>query len=204
MRGLALHRLRVTGCSLLGHTGLKMALIHARLSLLLLWFVKGHSASDNGLSELNAAEEWAQLSMHKNSNSQRGVLYDRSSHNIPSYRPPAFIAVSQSEVQKELFKPERLTRLLPPYVKEKLLKATAPPPTTAPARKFYDVLCYIDRVLIRVRKDAFRQNVIKDLKFGKCNVTEQNFEYYYIRHSMAEDCGFQKEVGTALSFQYMD
>lgn len=184
-----------------------MALIQARLSLLLLlWFVKGHSTSDNGLPVVSAAEEWEQLliSMQKNSNSQPGVFYGRSSPGMPPYSPPDFMAVLQRDVQKELFKPDKQIRPLPLSFKEHLLKATAPPPTTAPARQRLEVLCFLDGFRIRVRKDAFKQNILKDLKFGKCNVTEQDFEYYYLRHSMDADCGYQKEVGAALSFQYMD
>lgn len=184
-----------------------MALSQARLSLLLLlWFVQGHSTSDNGLPVVNAAEEWKQLliSMHQNRNSQPGVFYGRSSPGMSLYSPPGSMAVPLRDVQKGLFKPEKHTRPLPVSFKEHLLKATAPPPTTAPARQRFEVLCYIDRILIRVRKDAFKQHIIKDLKFGKCNVTEQDFEYYYLRHSMDEDCGYQKEVGAALSFQYRD
>lgn len=189
-----------------------MALIQARLSLLLLWFVKGHSTSDNDLPVVSAAEEWEQLriSMHQNSNSQPGVFYGRSSPSkLPHgphgpHGPPDSMPVSHRDVQKLLFKPSTEGRLLPLSFKEHLLKATAPPPTTAPARQRFEVLCYIDRILIRVRKDAFKQHILKDLKFGKCNVTEQDFEYYYLRHSMDADCGFQKEVGAALSFQYMD
>ncbi|XP_075894544.1 zona pellucida sperm-binding protein 3-like [Nelusetta ayraudi] len=173
-----------------------MALIQARLALLLLvWFVKGHSTSDNVLPVVSAAEEWEQLliTMHQNSNSQPGVFYGRSSPSMPPYSPPDFMVVSQRDVQKELFKPDKQTRPLPLSFKEHLLKATAPPPTTAPARQRFEVLCYIDRILIRVRKDAFKQNIIKDLKFGKCSVTEQDFQYYYLRHSMDADCGYQKE-----------
>lgn len=189
-----------------------MALRWSRLALLLLlWSVKGRFTSGNDLSKDSAAEEWANLinSMQQNSNSQPGFVYGRSSHNVPPYRrvPPS-MPVSHHAVRTELFKPDKQTRPLPLSIQEMLLEVTAPPPppppTRAPARVFFESLCFLDKMIVRVRKDFFNQNVAKDLTLGKCKVTEENFQHYYFNHSIEEDCGFQKQVGTALSFRYRD
>lgn len=200
-----LHRQNVRGCSLLRCAGANMALMYARFSLLLLWFVEGQATSDNDLSEGTAAEQWEKLSksVYQDSDSQSGVFYGRSISNMPDYRPPDFMPVLQRDVQADLFIPEKGTRPLPLSIKEMLLKATAPTPTIAPARENVELLCHVDRMLVRVRTDAFKQNVTNDLKLGKCHVNGLTPEHYYFIHPLASDCGFRKEVGTSLFSQYV-
>lgn len=173
------------------------------LLLVLLWFVRGHYTSDNDLDDEDAAADWEDLSalVYQEDTRYPGYFYGRSSHighaHLPDSQP-----VSKAETRKTLFKPENRTQPLPLPIKNMLLQAAALPPTVELVRKLIEILCYIDRMYVRIRKDIFKQDILKDLRYGKCNLKSRG-EYYYYTRSLNEDCGLQKEVCTALCFQYM-
>lgn len=179
-----------------------MVLMLVHCLLLLLWFVQGHCSSDNDWNAEDAEDEWEKLSAVVNNEdaSRNGYFYGRSSPIGQVYNPPASQAVLKAETHKELFKPENLTKPLPLVIKNMLLQAAEPPPIIAPVRKLIEVLCHIDRMFVRIRREIFMQDVKKDLRYGKCNVSTSNEEYYYFLYMLDDDCGNQKEVCTALSF----
>lgn len=177
-----------------------MVLMPARL--LLLWFVTSCCTCVNSLSDGAAAEEeWEALSNTISKESSDGdYFYGRSAPIEGAYMLPDSKVVSKAEADlKMLFKPDNHTRPLPPSYKDMLLQAPVlshiPPP---PVRKLIEILCHVDRMYVRIRREIFKQDVLKDLRFGKCGVTVGNQEYYYFLYLLNQDCGIQKEVCTAL------
>lgn len=173
------------------------------LLLLLLWFVRGHYTSDNSFYDEDAEAKWAdfEADIYREAPSHPNYFYGRSAPigntNLPASQP-----VSLVETQKTLFKPENRTKPMPLTVMNMLLQAAALPPTTPPVRKPIEILCYFDRMYVRLRRDLFRTNIIEDLRFGKCPMNISVDYYYYVR-SLDEDCGLQKEVCTSFSAWYM-
>lgn len=112
---------------------------------------------------------------------------------VPEYR-----IVSASMDQKELFKPEKGARPLPNSVKEMLL-VTAPPEvaaTSAARPKLVEILCHIDRMYVRIRREVFKsKDAYKYLKLGTCPVNQGTKVHYYLLYLLKTDCGFKREVG---------
>lgn len=188
-----------------------MVLIPARLLLLLLWFVSAHCTSAYNLEDgggAAAAEEWENLSKlvyeekeDEEGDVNSGYFYGRSAPYVPAYNPPASQPVSKAETHKPLFQPEGHTQPMPAVITDMLLEAGSLPLTVEQVRRNPEILCHFDRMFVRLRRDTFNQDIMQDLRFGKCNVTLSNAEYYYYFHFVNEDCGTQKEVCTALSFE---
>lgn len=181
-----------------------MMLMPARL--LLLWFVRAHCTSPYNLYDGDvAAKEWENLSKRvyeeEGEAGNSGYFYGRSAPNVQAYNPPASQPVSEAETHKRLFEPEMGTQPMPPVITDMLLSAGSPPLTVEPLRKNPEVLCHLDRMFVRLRRDLFNQDIMLDLRFGKCYVTVSNADYYFVLHFMNQDCGTQKEVCTALSFE---
>ncbi|XP_073329199.1 zona pellucida sperm-binding protein 3 [Pagrus major] len=121
----------------------------------------------------------------------------RSETPVPEAKKvPESVIVSASKIQKELFKPEKGARPLPSSITDMLLGATAAPSTTAakPRPKLIEVLCHVDRMYVRVRKEVFKtRDSYKYLKLGSCPVNQGTKDHYYFLYLLTKDCGFKKE-----------
>ncbi|XP_029987498.1 uncharacterized protein zp3c [Sphaeramia orbicularis] len=100
-------------------------------------------------------------------------------------------------VQKKFFKPEKGFRSLPSSVVE-ILRATpspASPSTPANSKKNIEVLCHIDRMYVRIKKELFNNRyAYRLLKLGTCPVNKDDKDYYYFLHLLKTDCGFKTET----------
>ncbi|KAM3623998.1 uncharacterized protein V6R79_017884 [Siganus canaliculatus] len=110
------------------------------------------------------------------------------------------------EDYKKAFEPAPGARPLPDAVKEMLLKAFgitfgpgSPADECAPADqtrpKPVEILCHVDRLYVRIRRDVFNsRGAFKHLRVGTCPVNEGSNEFYYFLYLLTDDCGFQKEL----------
>lgn len=123
----------------------------------------------------------------------------RSQTPVPEAKKvPEYLIVSASDLQKEAFKPEKGARPLPSSISKMLLEATAAPSTTAASTrpKLVEILCHVDRMYLRVRKEVFKtKGAWKYLKLGTCPVNQGTKDHYYFLYLLKSDCGFKKEVG---------
>ncbi|KAM6940408.1 zona pellucida sperm-binding protein 3 [Xenentodon cancila] len=110
---------------------------------------------------------------------------------------PKYLIVSPSNDHKEDLKPEKGGRAVPKWLKKVLLGI---PPTIIDAAgatqktDLVELLCYIDKVNIRIRRDIFNSNdAFKYLKLGTCPVNYRDKEYYFLLYSLTADCGFHLE-----------
>ncbi|KAK9981412.1 hypothetical protein ABG768_000945 [Culter alburnus] len=97
---------------------------------------------------------------------------------------PGSVRIPASMLHKELFTPEIGGRPMPSLVKSILLaeKATGKPAQSvfAPASKMVDVMCYLDRIHVRVLKSLFTNpSAWKDLKLGTCAVNKATDTHYH-------------------------
>lgn len=192
---------------------MKMELMRAGLLLLLFCFAGSQFSSGDGLSLQDPESEWQRLEMVIKEEMMRAPAPEsklgKSAPNsgTPEAKPvPQFVVVSASEVQKEVFKPDKVSRPLPKSVKDMLLKATAKPPSTgAPARPpNVEILCHLDRVYTRIRRVLFKtREAYKYLKVGKCPVNQGTKEHYYFLYLLETDCGFDKEVGKGIFISFI-
>lgn len=120
--------------------------------------------------------------------------------------PPRFITVSAGEDRKELLKPGMGFRPLPESVQKLFLlgPVITPPTGLVPVRaKLVEMLCHVDRMYVRIRRDFFNtRNAFKDLKLGKCPVNQGTNEHYYFLYLLETDCGFNKQVGEGVNFYF--
>lgn len=123
----------------------------------------------------------------------------RSQTPVPEAKKvPEFLIVSASDLQKEVFKPEKGARPLPSSISKMLLEATAAPTTAAADTrpKLVEVLCHVDRMYVRIRKEVFKyKDAYKYIKLGSCPVNQGTKDHYYFLYLLKNDCGFKKEVG---------
>uniref|UniRef100_A0A3B4E5K7 ZP domain-containing protein n=1 Tax=Pygocentrus nattereri TaxID=42514 RepID=A0A3B4E5K7_PYGNA len=87
-----------------------------------------------------------------------------------------------SDVNEDLFRPERNQRPVPDLLKSILLSPTSPPtvPSETSASRRVDMLCHLDRVYVRVLKSLFNNpNAWQYLKLGTCPVNQARDEHYY-------------------------
>ncbi|KAM8771514.1 zona pellucida sperm-binding protein 3 [Acanthopagrus schlegelii] len=121
----------------------------------------------------------------------------RSQTPVPEAKKvPEFLIVSASDLQKEVFKPEKGARPLPSSISKMLLEATAAPTTAAADTrpKLVEVLCHVDRMYVRVRKEVFKyKDAYKYIKLGSCPVNQGTKDHYYFLYLLKDDCGFKKE-----------
>ncbi|XP_041640666.1 zona pellucida sperm-binding protein 3 [Cheilinus undulatus] len=198
-----------------------MALMHACLFLLLFCSAcssrfKGGTGSSPFLREPNL--EWERMETIVGESETQAPVPDaklwRSSSSSGSSTPtakklPEYVVIPASKVQKELFKPEKGARPLPNSIKE-MLQVTAPPSQQAASRKkMIDILCHVDRIYVRIRREIFKtRDAYKYLKLGKCPVNAGTKEYYFFLYQLSKDCGFKKEynvddlkIGNMLSYK---
>ncbi|XP_020797542.2 zona pellucida sperm-binding protein 3-like [Boleophthalmus pectinirostris] len=106
---------------------------------------------------------------------------------------PDFVVVSSVTDQKALFKPERGTRPLPYSVKS-LLFPTTVAPTVSTQPKVVEILCHIDRIYVRVRRDIFKTlDAYSYLKLGTCPVNQGTTSHYYFLYLLTSGCDFKKQ-----------
>lgn len=168
-----------------------------RCLLLVLWVVSSCCTGDNSSPDGgDPAAEWDRLSRTASREAGYDNFFGRSAHSHDDYNPPESMVVSEPQTLKSYFKPDNRTRALDPKIRNMLLHAKAPPPTAAPPRKQIEVLCPLNGMYVRIRRDIFTQNVAEDLRVGKCKVTRVTNEHYYFYIYLNQDCGIQKEVCT--------
>ncbi|XP_010732496.2 zona pellucida sperm-binding protein 3 [Larimichthys crocea] len=178
-----------------------MALKHAGLLLLFLCSsVQFRSGVGYGLFVQDPDLEWERMKTVIGEKTPRAPAPNsralKSSPSTPDAKKvPEYQVISASQVQKEVFKPEKGARPLPSSVKEMLL-ATAAPATTAGTTRpqIIEVLCHVDRLYVRVRREVFKtKGAYKNLKLGTCPVNRGTKEHYYFLYLLKNDCGFVKE-----------
>lgn len=188
-----------------------MELKHAGLLLLFLCSsVQFRSGVGYGLFVQDPDLEWERMKTVIGEKTPRAPAPNsralKSSPSTPDAKKvPEYQVISASQVQKEVFKPEKGARPLPSSVKEMLL-ATAAPATTAGTTRpqIIEVLCHVDRLYVRVRREVFKtKGAYKNLKLGTCPVNRGTKEHYYFLYLLKNDCGFVKEVKFFLFFQYL-
>lgn len=139
-------------------------------------------------------EEMAEARAHKNK-------FLRSPSSSGSETPtakevPEYVVVSSSEDKKEVFKPEKGARPLPDEAKEILTPTTTASTRANPRQKMVEMLCHVDRVYVRIRREIFMyKDSYKYLKLGTCPVNQGTKLHYYLLYLLKTDCGFKKEVG---------
>ncbi|XP_055079356.1 zona pellucida sperm-binding protein 3 [Periophthalmus magnuspinnatus] len=116
------------------------------------------------------------------------------SSNSEFIMPPDFVVVSSAIDQKALFRPERGARPLPNSVKSLLFPSAPEPPIDSTQPKVVELLCHLDRIYVRVKRDAFKTlDAYKSLKLGTCPVNQGTKSHYYFLYLLTSDCGFTKE-----------
>lgn len=111
---------------------------------------------------------------------------------LPKYR-----VVSSAKNQKVLFNPEKGVRPLPNSVKALLFPspAMASPAGSATRPKPVEILCHIDRIYVRVRRELFKTlDAFRYLKLGTCPVNQGTTDHYYFLYHLTSGCGFKREV----------
>lgn len=119
---------------------------------------------------------------------------------------PGSVRIPASMLHKELFTPEIGGRPMPSLVKSILLaeKATGKPAQSvfAPASKMVDVMCYLDRIHVRVLKSLFTNpSAWKDLKLGTCAVNKATDTHYHFLYYL-KGCEIIRGVGDGISHRY--
>ncbi|XP_063739327.1 zona pellucida sperm-binding protein 3 [Eleginops maclovinus] len=111
-------------------------------------------------------------------------------------RVPEYLVVSSSEDQTSAFKPEKGARPLPSSITDMLLKtATTTIASGTTARpQMIEILCHVDRMYVRVRKEIFKYTQAwKSLKLGTCPVNQGTRLHYYFLYLLTDKCGFKTE-----------
>lgn len=111
---------------------------------------------------------------------------------------PEWVYAQKSAYPKEVFQPEKGARPLPDWSGEILRVPVATSSTTAAAARagVVELLCHVDRIYVRIRRDVFKSlNAYKDLKLGTCPVNQGTKAHYYLLYLLKTDCGFKLEVG---------
>lgn len=115
-------------------------------------------------------------------------------------RYPEYVVVSED--QTELFRPERGVRPLPDSARKIFLDpptATIPKGGSDPSKNI-EMLCHIDRMYVRVRRDVFQTpNAYKHLKLGNCPVNAGKKDHFFLLYPLNSDCGFQRTVSDLLT-----
>lgn len=116
----------------------------------------------------------------------------------PPLKLPASVRIPADKLYKEHFAPEMGSKPIPPLVKSILLP-TAPtaisgtPVSGAP--KVVEVLCYLDRMYVRVLKRfCTSPGARTHLKLGTCAVNKATATHYYLLYPL-KGCGIKREVG---------
>uniref|UniRef100_A0A8C2IRS4 RING finger protein 122-like n=1 Tax=Cyprinus carpio TaxID=7962 RepID=A0A8C2IRS4_CYPCA len=114
----------------------------------------------------------------------------------PPLKLPASVRIPADKLYKEHFSPEMGSKPIPPLVKSILLP-TAPtaisgtPVSGAP--KVVEVLCYLDRMYVRVLKRfCTSPGARTHLKLGTCAVNKATATHYYLLYPL-KGCGIKRE-----------
>lgn len=186
-----------------------MELAHVGLLLLMFQVAASQFRSDGSLFVDDPASEWDRMRTIM----EEGMVQAPESKlwrsgTSTAKQVPQFVVVSAADDKKEYFKPEKNSRPLPQSVKDMLLGATVAPTSntggTTSRKPVVEVLCHIDRIYIRVRREIFKtRDAYKYLKIGKCPVTTGTREHYYLLNLVTADCGFTREVGKAVFISFL-
>jgi len=119
---------------------------------------------------------------------------------------PESVRIPASMLHKGLFTPESGSRPVPPLVKSILLPKTAAgkpaQSVSAAAPKMVEVMCYLDRIHVRVLKSVFTNpSAWKNLKLGTCAVNKATNTHYYFLYYL-KGCGIKRGVGDGIFHYY--
>lgn len=119
---------------------------------------------------------------------------------------PESVRIPASMLHKGLFTPESGSRPVPPLVKSILLPKTAAgkraQSVSAAAPKMVEVMCYLDRIHVRVLKSVFTNpSAWKNLKLGTCAVNKATNTHYYFLYYL-KGCGIKRGVGDRIFHYY--
>uniref|UniRef100_A0A3B4VF46 Zona pellucida glycoprotein 3c n=1 Tax=Seriola dumerili TaxID=41447 RepID=A0A3B4VF46_SERDU len=186
-----------------------MGLMHTGLLLLLFssaYSYQFRSGAGSGLSVQDPELEWARMETVIDEEMKPGPELKaklwRSESGSGSSTPeakkfPEYVNVLSSKYPKEAFKPEKGARPLPGWVKEMLLgPSTAAKPAAAggAGRKLVEILCHVDRMYVRIRREVFKtRDAYKNLKLGTCPVNQGTKDHYYLLYLLKTDCGFNRK-----------
>ncbi|XP_072319712.1 zona pellucida sperm-binding protein 3 [Eucyclogobius newberryi] len=143
----------------------------------------------------NAEIEWDNMSKLTRKGSSEPLPKAFKSHVLPDFRMlPDFVVASSAIDQKDHFKPETGVRPLPNSVMPLLFPTSTVPPTESTQPKVLEMLCHIDRIYVRIRRDVFKtSDAYKYLKLGSCAVNQATPTHYYFLYLLTSDCDFIKE-----------
>ncbi|XP_036413191.1 zona pellucida sperm-binding protein 3 [Colossoma macropomum] len=113
----------------------------------------------------------------------------------PSLNLPESQRILASDINKDLFRPERNRRPVPDLMKSILLPPTSPPKTSSAtsASRPVDMLCHLDRIYVRVLKSLFNNpNAWQYLKVGTCAVNQATDTHYYFLYYL-DSCNVKRQ-----------
>ncbi|XP_051994114.1 zona pellucida sperm-binding protein 3-like [Xyrauchen texanus] len=149
---------------------------------------------DTSPFEADAEKEWLSVKKIKPNYSVR-PQFKEGSLNSPSrfLELPEWVRTEASEVYYDFFKPEMGVRLVPEEVKSILLpEKPAPKRPSSMTKKMVQVLCYLDRMYVRVLKTVFTNpQAWKYLTLGSCPVNNVTTSHYYFRCPLT-GCGMNR------------
>lgn len=121
-------------------------------------------------------------------------------HSKPAHplKLPVSVRIPAAELYKDLFTPEKGGKAMPPQVKSILLPtvtAAKPAQSVSSATKMVEVLCHLDRMLVRVLKSfCSSPGMWRYLKLGTCAVNKATATHYYFVYYL-KGCGIKRKVG---------
>lgn len=120
----------------------------------------------------------------------------------PVLKLPESVRIRASQLHKELFTPEIGIRPVSELVKSILLPGNpTPKPPQSAAEKKVQVLCYLDRMYVRILRSVFSSpQASEHLKLGSCPVNKVTTTHYYFLSPLT-GCDVRRRVSEVHSTQ---
>ncbi|XP_033976478.1 zona pellucida sperm-binding protein 3-like isoform X2 [Trematomus bernacchii] len=182
-----------------------MAPMHAVILLVLFcsaYCYRSRGRARNGPLVRNPEQEWERIQkvisdeMSEDLKPKFLRAASSASTTLAPRQVPVYLVVSSSDDHKSAFKPEKGAIPLPPSLRQMLLQtATTTIASRTTARpKLIEIVCHVDRMYVRVRKEIFKYtDAWKSLKLGTCSVNKSTKDHYYFLYLLTDSCGFKTE-----------